>query len=422
MKEKLAPKARRPFPLFVKENCVVKKGASREEFLAEMRRLSSLWHALPEKQRQNYRTQSAHEFAPQRNELAAHGILPRTSQSLLLPTAKRQRLGLGDQTETALKEAGSAIATVGPYELEPLAGPEGAAEKGSKVGQGSYGKVFKCKSETGRLLAVKVFTGNGSDDSAVRELAQHYKLQGELTQQDLLWFPAVVAADPAAEPCGWVAYEFAGQSLHSMLRAQGHVDDSIAWAVAAQLKHALIAVHSAGILHLDVKPSNVLWCSELRQLKLCDFGNAESRTCAVADLHFEHYCTPPYRPPELVGLSTSKDAQSVHQVLLPATDMWSYGCLLYELMAGRYLMAGLGNAKLLDSQTMKVWCQSWATLASSREPGAVSAAVRQLRARLLRARKLCPVILLACNPEPRRRRWASVGQLKEGLQTADKLR
>lgn len=99
-----------------------------------------------------------------------------------------------------------------------------------------------------------------------------------------------------------------------------------------QIAKTLKYLHSAGILHRDLKPSNILLDSSCK-IKICDFGL--SRTLSIYESKIpvmtEFIATRWYRAPEVLFGSTSYSIKS---------DMWSLGCLIYELYAERPLMPG----------------------------------------------------------------------------------
>lgn len=92
--------------------------------------------------------------------------------------------------------------------------------------------------------------------------------------------------------------------------------------VIIQLFHGLLYLKEHEIIHSDIKPDNLLWNEISRRLKLCDFGISRR-------LGDNHNSVVPYRymPPEVL-----------YQMLFsPATDIWSAGCVLFEITMGEAL-------------------------------------------------------------------------------------
>lgn len=102
--------------------------------------------------------------------------------------------------------------------------------------------------------------------------------------------------------------------------------------IVYQLAVALKYLHTAGVVHRDLKPSNVLINSSC-DVKLCDFGLSRSLTSEYFNrpLMTEFIATRWYRAPEVLMGSRSYSAKS---------DMWSLGCLIYELYSRRTLLPG----------------------------------------------------------------------------------
>ena len=71
-----------------------------------------------------------------------------------------------------------------------------------------------------------------------------------------------------------------------------------AWYIAEQLRHALHYLHRVRVLHLDIKPANVMWGEEIRHTNVLDFSLAESWPTKKMQLN-RVYCTQWYRAPEL---------------------------------------------------------------------------------------------------------------------------
>jgi mitogen-activated protein kinase 15 len=102
--------------------------------------------------------------------------------------------------------------------------------------------------------------------------------------------------------------------------------------IVYQLACALKYLHSAGVVHRDLKPSNVLINANC-DVKLCDLGLSRSLTSEYFNrpIMTEFIATRWYRAPEVLLGSRSYSAKS---------DMWSLGCLIYELYSRRTLLPG----------------------------------------------------------------------------------
>jgi hypothetical protein len=113
-----------------------------------------------------------------------------------------------------------------------------------------------------------------------------------------------------------------GEDLHAYLADRpGGLPVPEALELAAQVADALTAAHTAGVLHLDVKPTNVFRLTD-GQIKICDFGIAHL-TDEPTRLTTEN--TPHYMAPELFR------GEAVDH----RTDLYSLGCVGYELLTGK---------------------------------------------------------------------------------------
>ena len=190
------------------------------------------------------------------------------------------------------------------------------------------------------------------------------------------------------------------------------VDDSRA--IALQLKAAVRGLHSLQILHLDLKTSNVLWCVVRRELKLADFGMCEYIPGYGPSIRFPMYVTASYRAPELWHTAQ----RNLSKWLGPAVDLWSFGCILYEVAVGKILMRPLRNNLRGCENTIKEWCQQWQSLQKSLQgsirPSLSNAQVRRnfdyrlVNRLLLPEPSFRPAIKAMLNPNPAQRDWAGI--------------
>jgi serine/threonine-protein kinase len=204
--------------------------------------------------------------------------------------------------------AGSALD--GRYELLEL------------LGEGSFGRVYRGRDlRLGRAVAVKVIKPWWAEDDAwVGRFQREARLLARVNDPGVV---RIYDFGEAEEGPYYVAELVEGESLSDRLR-RGPLAPEDARAVAGELCAALGAAHREGVLHCDVKPANVL-LGEDGRVRVGDFGVArlaegtsQAPAATVAG-------TPLYMSPEQArGLPTTA-----------ATDVYSAGVVLYEMLAGR---------------------------------------------------------------------------------------
>ncbi|MGW6308477.1 serine/threonine-protein kinase [Streptomyces niveus] len=203
-----------------------------------------------------------------------------------------------------------------------------------KLGAGGMGRVYLARSEGGRTVAVKVVHPHLALDEEFRarfrrEVAAARRVGG-------VWTAPVLDADPeAATP--WVATGYvAGPSLTQAVAAHGPLPERTVRALGAGLAEALGAVHELGLVHRDVKPSNVLLA--LDGPRLIDFGIARA-TDGTASLTSTGVSvgSPGYMAPE----------QILGKGVTGAADVFSLGAVLAYATAGVSPFPGDSSAALL---------------------------------------------------------------------------
>jgi hypothetical protein len=183
------------------------------------------------------------------------------------------------------------------------------------------GQVWLARDERSGLdVALKIVPREGkTGHRAEREARAAASLRHERCQRIL-----ALARDPSHV---YIAYEYIpGRTLREAMRA-GEIDDRAALQVAAQISDALAHAHGKGIVHRDVKPSNVLLAeSERIDVRLLDFGLAQMAEFDTLTALGDIPGTLAYISPErLQGLTATT-----------AADVWGVGVLLWEALAGEH--------------------------------------------------------------------------------------
>jgi serine/threonine protein kinase len=203
----------------------------------------------------------------------------------------------------------------------------------SVLGEGAVGVVFRAERlEDGETVALKVLKRALSRDEVYRQrFLREARVASEVRHSHLV--PILEAGE--ADGYQYLAAGYVrGGSLEDRLQREGRLPVADCVRLAAEIGSGLDALHAQGIVHRDVKPSNVM-LDEAGRAALTDFGLAKGRAYTVLTKPGQVMGTLDYIAPELIR---GEEAG-------PPGDIYALGCLVYECLTGE---APFANRRLFE--------------------------------------------------------------------------
>lgn len=186
------------------------------------------------------------------------------------------------------------------------------------------GVVYKAKDpEIGRTVAVKVLrtkTGNNafSSDAALERFKIEARSAGNLRHPNIV---TIFEVNTEAEPPYIVMDYLEGEVLESIIKDRGRISPEQTIEIIKKVAEGLDYAHSRGVIHKDIKPSNIL-CTKTGEVCILDFGVAVVGDSAQSELIMG---TPGYMSPE----------QVLNHVLKPQSDHFSLAVVAFECLTGK---------------------------------------------------------------------------------------
>ncbi len=218
---------------------------------------------------------------------------------------------------------------LGPYEIQ------------SPLGAGGMGEVYRARDmKLGRDIAIKILPSTFTHDP---ERVARFEREAQLLAA--LNHPHIAAIYGLEEANGaqFLVLELVeGETLADRLATGGALEVNEALAIATQLADALEAAHEKGIIHRDLKPANIALTAD-GQVKVLDFGLGKA-------LEPEGGSDPSLSPTLTLRATQAGVILGTAAYMSPEqargraadkrTDIWAFGCVLYEMLTGRRAFEG----------------------------------------------------------------------------------
>jgi serine/threonine protein kinase len=205
------------------------------------------------------------------------------------------------------------------------------------LGCGGMGVVYKAlNSYLDKMVAIKTMKGKRYSEKELLRFQQEGKLLAKLVHPNLV---SVMDFGVNRNQDPYMVLEYLeGDSLATMIKNKGLLNVDLALEILLQTARGLVEAHSFGAVHRDIKPGNIFICptKDGPLVKILDFGIAKlffvDDPGARADLTKtgEIFGSPLYMSPE----------QALGKTLDERSDLYSLGCVLYEMLTGKTPFVG----------------------------------------------------------------------------------
>ncbi|CAA2939135.1 probable serine threonine- kinase At1g54610 [Olea europaea subsp. europaea] len=284
------------------------------------------------------------------------GEIPAGDEGLLRPSASAPefRLRTGGATTREgwpswlVDVAGDAIKNWSPRRANTF-------EKLDKIGQGTYSNVYKARDLiTGKVVALKKVRFDNLESETVAFVAREILILSRLNHPNVIKLEGLVISRMSSSL--YLVLEYMEHDLAGLTAVQSvKFTEPQVKSFMKQLLSGLEHCHNNGVLHRDIKCSNLLIDDE-GILKIADFGLASFYDPESKKPMTSRVVTLWYRPPELLLGATYYG---------PGVDLWSAGCILAELFVGKPIMRGRTEVeqlhkifKLCGSPSEEYWKKS----------------------------------------------------------------
>jgi serine/threonine protein kinase len=225
----------------------------------------------------------------------------------------------------------------------------GTYEIVAQIGAGGMGEVYQAHdTKLGRDVAIKVLPeAFAHDPERLSRFQREAKMLASLNHPNI----ATIYGLEHSNDTHYLVMELvSGETLADRIKRDGAVPIEEALKICAQVAEALEAAHEKGIIHRDLKPANVKVTPE-GKVKVLDSGLAKAFAGETADSN-------PSQSPTLSAVATMQGVllgtaaymspeQARGKEVDKRTDIWAFGCVLYELLTGKQAFQGEDITEIL---------------------------------------------------------------------------
>jgi serine/threonine-protein kinase len=223
-----------------------------------------------------------------------------------------------------------------------------------KIGEGGMGVVWKAVDTTlDREVAIKLLPEWGqspggqstSPDERLARFEREAKLLASLNHPNIAAVYGLHETGDATSPVRFIAMELVGGEDLAARLARGPLPLRDALVIARQVAGALAAAHDSGVIHRDLKPANIRLTPD-GKVKVLDFGLAKAFEPATASGSADPSLSPTLtsagtRAGVILGTAAYMSPEQARgKAVDKRADIWAFGCVSYEMLAGRETFGG----------------------------------------------------------------------------------
>ncbi|KZS94330.1 kinase-like protein [Sistotremastrum niveocremeum HHB9708] len=209
--------------------------------------------------------------------------------------------------------------------------PSSRYQLGNCIGRGQFGSVYRALNvSTGQTVAVKRIPLEGLSDEEVTQLTNEVILLKSLSHYSIVKYEGMVRDDDTLN----IVLEYVENgSLSHTIKAFGKLNERLVAGYVTKILEGLHYLHLSQVVHCDLKAANIL-TTKNGNVKLSDFG-VSLNLRAMENIRRDNVAgTPNWMAPEVIELKGASTA----------SDIWSLGCTIVELLTGRPPYGEIANS------------------------------------------------------------------------------